>query len=200
MDADNLKQVQIIGAVVLVLVGGLLVLGAPSITGHQSLDLVMEELDITIDGSRNYLLSTKSADPFVLTSLRLSGEVVGEGRAEVYLVSGEQELLIYRNAGETEQAMDMITGFFVKEAEVKDDKGTVVSLVLQPLDPIQLPKLAELPATQYPKSGPFRQECLDTCFITMFMGPESEYELSFRMDKGTRIELSEILYTVETED
>ena len=199
---DGLKKVEVGLAVVLILSLGVFMLGNPNITGYLSLDFVMQDLDIMVGESQSIILTSTNTEPVTLTSFKLSGEIIGEGMAEVYLDNGQgQKLLVYRNAREKRKAMSTITGLFIEgEKQIENKKAEEKSyLVLNPGRMIEDAELSELAEDEEVVAGVFSNECTDTCFIKMELSDKTAYQLIFNLEPETELKLDSIVYTVETE-
>ena len=73
-------------------------LNKPSITGHVLININRQSLDIVIDESQNFLLSSDSVEPFVITSFKVSGNITGDGQVKVYIDTGRgQRVLVFEN-------------------------------------------------------------------------------------------------------
>jgi hypothetical protein len=197
---DTLKKVEVGLAVVLILSLGVFMLGKPNITGYLSLDFVMQDLNIMIADSQSLILTSTNSEPVTLTSFKLSGEIIGEGRAEVYLDNGKgQKLLVFRNAREKRKAMSTVTGLYIQGGPDNTEAEEKSYLVLNPGGIITDMDLAELAENEELVEGVFSNECEDTCYIKMELSDETAYQLIFNLEPGTGLKLDSIVYTVETE-
>ena len=198
---NKLRKIEATFAVVLILVLGAFMLGRPNITGYLSLDFVMQDLDIMMMDSQSWILSSNNPEPVTLTSFKVSGEVVGEGRVEVYLDNGQgQELLVFRNVRKKGASMSGITGLYIAGEQTGGEKTEEKSyLMLNPGRKIQDVGLTKLSEKEEIVNGVFSNECGDTCFIKMELSDKTAYQLVFKIEPGTELKLDNILYTVETE-
>ena len=57
----------------------------PSITGHVSANVYHQNLDLVINKSQNFLLSSDNLEPFIVSSLKISGNITGNGQVKVYI-------------------------------------------------------------------------------------------------------------------
>lgn len=194
-----IHQAEFFVSIALVLTLTLYLLGNPNITGFLSLDFVMQDLDMTLTQSQNYIISSDSTEPFILTSFKLSGEVIGDGIVEIYLDNNlGQQLLIYRNV-KSKGGMSMITGMVVagekNTAEGKAEKETY--LMLDPGYAIENTKINGISDDEKIVEGVFSNECTDTCFMKMELSENASYNLLFKIEPGTVLKLDNIIYTIE---
>ena len=75
----HFKKIQLGIAICLLLVAVLMLFKNPSITGHFSADFRSQTLNLAMGKSQNYMLTAISQEPFYITSLRISGEITGDG-------------------------------------------------------------------------------------------------------------------------
>jgi len=200
INPDVLKKVGLTAAIVLVLVLSSFLFGNPNITGYLSLDLVMENVDLTVDQSQGFTLSIQSTKPFILTSFKIAGEVVGDGIAEAYIDNGRgQQFLVYRNVMPIKRGMNLITGLVVTGVKLTEqataEKGSY--LLINPGNTIQDVQFQPLEEDEETVSGGFRNECVDTCFIKMEMSSDLVYKLIVKTEPGTSIKIDNVFYTID---
>ncbi len=71
---------------------------SPNITGFVSVSIYKQNVSLVIDQSQNFFLTSDNIEPFIITSFKVSGEVIGEGRVKVLIDSGKgQRLTVYNN-------------------------------------------------------------------------------------------------------
>lgn len=201
-NANTLQKIEIIVSIGLILVLTAFLLGNPNITGYLSLDFVMQDLNLTLSQSQNYIITSTNPEPFILTSFKISGEVIGDGRVEVYLDNNQgQQLLVYKNVKQKQRGMGLITGMFIAgEKQTEKEKAKKESyLVIKPGEDIQNPKMLELSEKEETVSEIFSNECTDTCFIKMELSDKIAYNLIFKIEPGTTLKLDNIVYTIEIE-
>jgi hypothetical protein len=178
--------------------------GAPGIVGFVPVEIKSQPIDITAKQTTKLVMFSEKPDQFSLTSLRLSGEVIGNGRAEIVLDNGlGQELLIYSNVKQKEG--NQITGMAVDEsqplpADVKIDNVAAEQAWIKitdsgtALDETPSQSLGEDKTTT---AGAFQNECLKTCYMNMKMKQGLYYTLKVRVDAGTEVKITELKYTLE---
>jgi len=197
----HFKKIQLGIAICLLLVAVLMLFKNPGITGHFSADFKSQTLSMTIDKSQSYMLTAVSDEPIYVTSIRMSGEVVGNGNVEIFIDNNAgQRLLLYRNVKKIEQGLSTVTGMLVGSDEESIEASEQILLVLKPLDKIEY-KGAEisLSAKEEYVSGLFNNKCADTCFIEMTLSSELGYKLTFNIEPGTMLKINKLIYTLKDE-
>ena len=187
----KIHQIEIIAAVVLLLVSIASFFPKPGITGYVSIESKKQKIDLTIANSQSYILTTRSQEPMYLTSLKLSGEVIGDGIAKAYISAKDQKILIYSNVIKKGKGLDTVTGMSkitgnVVEVDAKDEAGE--DLVIEHLENIELDELLS--------KGNFEDACVDSCFIEMLLNKDIAYQLLFYVEEGTILNINEIVYTI----
>ncbi|MBW2980811.1 hypothetical protein KY360_05335 [Candidatus Woesearchaeota archaeon] len=201
VSAHTFAKIKIGVAVTAVLALSFYLFSNPNITGYVSIDFIMQDLDITLTQSQVFTMGATNPQPFTLTSFKLSGEVIGDGRVEIYLENRQgQQLLIYRNIKSKDRGISAITGLAVEGGEPtgKAEEGTY--FVITPGQVIQNPGLMELSGKEETISGPFSDECVDTCFIRMELSSSTTYGLVFKVEPGTTLKIDRIFYTIDTDE
>ncbi|MBW2984966.1 hypothetical protein KY361_07640 [Candidatus Woesearchaeota archaeon] len=195
---DKLTKIKIAVVITAVLVLSVYIFKNPNITGYVSTDFVMQNLNLTITQSQSFTLTSTSPEPFTLTAFKLTGEVIGDGRVEIYLDNRQgQQLLIYRNLKTKDKGIGAITGFSV-EGEVEEAKKAAY-FVISPGEIIQNPELQELSEKKETVSGTFENQCSDTCFIRMELSSSTVYDIVFKVESGTSLKINNIFYTIDVE-
>jgi len=199
----KIKQAEIIAAVLLLFVGFAFLFQKPTVTGHVTAKINTQPLDITIEKSQIYSISTKSKESFIISSIKLSGEVIGDGQAKIYINNGEQNLLVYSNIIEKSHGFDSITGLgkitgnvVSIEREEDSNKEDEKRLILKPIADLKESMLDVLKEYETIKSGEFIDACVDTCFIEMEMASDLSYKLIFVVENNTKIRLNKITFTI----
>ena len=202
---DKLKKMQIFAAVSLVLISTLFLFKTPGITGHFTADFKSQVLNMQIEQSQLYLLSSNNPEPIYVSSFRLSGDVTGDGSVEVYIENNGQKLLVYKNIREKEQGLPTVTGMAVayaaepgtSEGDSSLEEETL--LLLSPKGTIEWKEELSLSATEEYVTGPFNNKCMDTCFIEMPLSSGDTYNLIFMVQPGTKLNINKITYTLKSE-
>jgi hypothetical protein len=197
---SRMVQVEIIGAIFLMLMLSLFLFKDKGITGFVPVEFTTQDMNITLDQSQSYILTSGSDAPFPLTSLKIGGEVVGDGVVEIYLDNGQgQQLLVYRNTRSKSGGMGSITGLVTQsENGTKTDVREGKWLLLSPLkDSAKGDLPVKLGRDEEASSGAFSKECRDTCFMRMEISNQLSYELIFKIDQGTQLKLNDLTYTID---
>lgn len=195
----KLHQIEIIAAVVLLLVSVASFYSKPGITGYVSVETKKQQIDLTIANSQSYVLTTNSLQPFYITNLKLSGEVIGEGIAKAYITDAQgQKILIYSNIVKKGKGlgditgMDKITGNVVgANSEDKQEED----LVIEHLENIK-GEFEEITKDEILSAGNFENACIESCFIEMLLKKDTAYQLLFYVEEGTILKVNEIAYTI----
>lgn len=193
----KIHQIEIIAAVILLLVSIASFFPKPGITGYVSVETRKQKIDLTIANSQSYILTTNSKEPFYLTSLKLSGEVIGGGIAKVYISSKDQKILIYSNVVEKERGLDAVTGMDKITGNVVgvDPETEEDSLIVEYLENI-VGEIGSVEEDESIVSGTFENQCVDSCFIEMVLNESVAYQLLFYVEEGTILRINEIIYTI----
>lgn len=183
-------------AVVLLLVSVLSFFPNTGITGFVSVETKTQELNLTIANSQSHILTTNNEKSFYLTSLKLSGKVIGEGIVKAYIDNGQgQRVLIYSNIVARRKAGLAITGMAVSTEKDAADSGAVDYLVIDYLENIEY-EPTELAKDERAIEGEFTYQCIDSCFIDMMLNKDIGYQLLFYVEEWTILKVNEMVYTV----
>jgi len=203
---DKLIKLEVGIAICLFLVGALAFFSGPGITGHVASDLNTQPVNMLIDESQLFELTTTSTETFHITSFRLSGTIIGDGIAEAYLDNGRgQQLMIFNNIKEKEKGMSGLTGITAKVVGEGTEELELIevpakkTLLIKPAEVLNQNPISSPTEEQALFDGEFDSKCTDTCFIEMELGPGLGYNLIFRMEPGTQIHLTKIQYTIKEE-
>ncbi len=178
----------------------------PGIVGFVPVEIKSQPIDLVAEEPTSFVLFSDKQEQFALTSLRLSGTVTGEGRAEILLDNGRgQELLIYSNI--KQKKGNLITGMSVTSEEegAPLPEDVPINEVAEGQAWIKITEeagLDERPAEQLGEDkkavqGEFQHACLDTCYMNMKMREGLYYMLKVRVDPGTKVKINELKYTLE---
>jgi len=173
----------------------------PGITGFVSTESHYQALDLDVDHSGTYVLKSSTGAPITLTSFSLSGSVQGTGTANVYLNNGKgTKLKIWSNTKPKSSGLGEITGVSNKitGAVVKEGEPTPAS-ILEVVPGKQLYEYEDIPEGYTPVSGPFKQECLETCLLPEDLFTNAQYELIVKLEPGTTLLIEELVYTTKEE-
>ena len=200
----KIHSIEIMVAVVLLLVSILSFFPNSGITGFVSLETKTQEINLTIANSQSYILTTGRKEPFYMTSLKLSGEVIGEGIVKAYMDNGQGErILIYSNVVKKGKGAVAITGMHgisgnavsvdseIEGSETEEEDY----LLIDYLENIE-EELGEIAEDEKTVSGKFKYQCIDSCFIDMMLSEDLGYQLLFYVEEGTILKINEIVYGV----
>ena len=183
----------------------------PTFTGYVSglnLTIYSQNLDLYVDGSQSYTLTTADGT-LHLRSFMIDGEVIGDGRVEILLDNGKgEQYLVYENI---EKKPDYsgpqmltgisggITGHAIAGEETNNEtveEKTGVWLVVQPKNTVDY-EFLPLSEDEEIISGEFYSVCKETCNMPENLFNSNTYELIFRLEKGTAVNLKEINYILQ---
>jgi hypothetical protein len=177
----------------------------PQIVGFVPVEIKSQPIDLDAKTSTSFIVFSEKEAEFALTSLRLSGEVIGEGRAEIVLDNGlGQELAIYSNIKQKEG--NMITGMSVSDeptqlpenANIEDVPAEQAWFKITPSEnPLAETPRKEVSDDKRTISGKFQYECGEACYMSMKMRKGLFYTLKVRLDAGTEVKINELKYTLE---
>lgn len=191
----KIHQIEIIAAVVLLLVSIASFFPKAGITGFVSVETKKQRIDLTIANSQSYILTTNSEEPFYLTSLKVSGEVIGKGLVKAYITNQDQKILIYSNTVKKEQGLDTITGMNKITGNVVGTDSETEELIIEHLENIEA-ELGEIAEDERLFTGGFENQCIDSCFIEMLLNKDTAYQLLFHVEEGTILKINEVIYTI----
>ncbi|MCX6774794.1 MAG: hypothetical protein NTY99_01745 [DPANN group archaeon] len=190
----NIYKVEL--AIIIVLVMAIpLILIKPSLTGFVSSDVQRQAIDLNLDGSKVIHMHTASMQPFALDYLSVSGEIVGDGDAAVYLRNSKGDLLmVYSNIGKPAKK-DLITGFAVSSGAAASDTSNQVineTMVLGDGESIAWP--GDLGFST--GGGSFGRTCLETCFLDPASWTGNSWDIVAYVEPGTQLKITELSYTL----
>jgi len=207
MEESNKKKfygIELTVAVVLILFGIISLIPNPGITGYVSVELKAQEINLTIANSQIYILTTNSEEPFYLTSLQLTGEIIGDGIVKAFVDNGQgQKILIFSNIIEKGKGMESITGITGMDAITGNVVGTDQEiqnegdyLVIEYLENIE-EELGEIAEDERLVAGNFKNKCAETCNIQMLLNEETGYQLLFYVEERTILKIDKIVYNIK---
>lgn len=175
------------------------------IVGFVPVEIKSQPINLVAKEPTSFVVFSEKDEQHLLTSLRLSGTVTGDGRAEILLDNGlGQELLIYTNV--KQKKGNLITGMSVSdEGEPLPEDAKIVEIAPQQawfkITPSEKP-LGERPTGEIgddKQAGPgeFQHSCVDTCYMSMVMRKGLFYTLKVRVDAGTEVSINELKYTLD---
>ena len=164
----------------ILLVFALIVSTGPSITGFMASETYTQKINLELSESKIIGIDSLSSEPLKLSSLKLSGKVIGEGPVEIYLVDGSKRLLVYSNLQEKQKGLPQITGAATGSVRLSV-KETLNGQVIKP-------------ENYDTEQGFFNQECEETCFLNE--QESSFHDLEIWVQPGTKVRITELKYSV----
>jgi len=162
----------------------LLIPNKPEIIGFSDVNIHRQTVNLALDHSQSF--SLESDTPAIITSLSISGEVLGRGSASVYLVDSEGNTKkVFDNA---RRGMSLVTGFY-------GEKYLPVQSMESAAPILELTESSDVSGFEKQEnvfSGEFVASCKDTCVIDTI---ESSYNLVAYVEPGTTLIIDEIDYT-----
>lgn len=162
----------------------LLIPDNPAIIGFSDVSVHKQSVNLAIDNSMSFILETKN--PVTITSLSVSGEVLGPGSASVYLIDKDgNRHKVFSNG---QKGMSLITGFYGEESKLANTveiKEPILEIKKGSLIDIVEPVKNAVP-------GEFISACSDTCSLK---SDSNSFELVAYVEPGTILIINEIDYT-----
>lgn len=150
-----------------------------SVTGFAT----VQSFDIPLDTSiiRSERFELRGAEPFSVSALSISGEIIGEGAVVIELVSHEGKKIVYSNLNVDPRKINLLTTDFNDEAPI-----------------LVIPKgeLAGYPARKEGQRG--REGVFDECGEACKLHPawnQQSYELQVFVEPGTTVLLRRARFT-----
>lgn len=178
----------------------------PSITGHVPANIYTQNLNLVINESQNFLLTSDNLEPFVITSFKISGNITGNGQVKIYIDTGRgQKILVYDNIVQKKDAqagLSEITGSITDKSVKnvtgkntgKDDKWLVIKPIKTLLEKEAFDEVSD---EEILVKGDFNRQCIETCLIRMEISRKIAYRLIFLVENGTVLKINEIVYQTE---
>ncbi len=155
----------------------------PNIIGFSDVNIHRQKVNLAADHSKSFVVTTK--EPVSITSLSVSGEVLGQGAASVYLIDKNgNKRKVFSNE---QKGMRLITGFYGEDAEVANSIKTQ-----EPV--LHIKEESSIEFTENVKNavpGEFISVCSDTCSLE----ESDSFKLLTYVEPGTTLIISEIDYT-----
>lgn len=165
----------------------LLIPGRPDIIGYSDVQVHRQNIALAVDSSRSFTIQPRES--VALTSLSVSGEVLGPGAVSVYLVNQQgDKLRVFSNE---KKGRNLITGFF------GEDSNTQNSIALsEPVLEIKESAVLEgFESAEDSFPGRFSFACKDSCDLKNSDSGSEVYELVAYVEPGTTLIISELDYT-----
>jgi len=179
----------------------------PVWTGHVSADFVEKDTQVLIIQDQDYRITSVNNTPLYLTSLMVSGKVIGRGEVVIYLATGEgKRHIVWRNTKDTENVR-RINAYMPVRPEIQLTAKNEVE-IHPDLYPDELQAYLELLAAEINETGErdvlinyiinsedgiiFQNACKETCILNPTRA--SSYTLEFEVEPGTIAYVSKIVY------
>ncbi|MEM2956303.1 MAG: hypothetical protein QW041_01885 [Candidatus Pacearchaeota archaeon] len=198
----------------------------PYITGYvTSKDTFIDVLNIKTDKSIEYQWTPEN--PGTITSLRVSGELSGNGNAKIYIETSQEKKLIYESS-QGESLASILTGLSIApteeeqeeaEKEIKEAEKANEKKTKEESQPEKVSETPEAPTEEAQKEQPEQPEenataeeniteeekekikfddvCIETCSVEL---NETKYKIIIETDSGTELKLQKIIYTLKKEE
>ena len=176
----------------------------PSITGHGVLELNTQLVDLTISKNKDYYFTTNSKESFYVTSLKLTGEVTGDGQVSVYLQPNNgQRLKMFSNIKKKDRGLTSITmvatGTQGKPKPIKVEQSTATNdkqLVIKPMTGYVRGNgvFEDLMQGQKLEQGYFSEKCEDACLMNMEFSKTITHKIIVSVEPGTTLRINKITY------
>lgn len=165
-----------------------------NITGHVAASYSVSDVKIAVESNQTYLL--KIDEP--LQTILISGKVIGEGSAKVFLGYDKERYLIYsRLVG---NSLNEITGMVASgdtihynEDNKNSDEDKEVNVYLELL--LGSKKEGLYDELNEKQGHQFKDVCMETCFLPSLQ--KEKYYLIIETDLGTSLLIDKIVYVTE---
>lgn len=216
MFENSLKRQLHITAVVLFMgaVMAYLLFTDSAITGHVSADYSINDVEVVVVKNQSHTLSSVDGSEIILNSVMVTGKIVGDGTASIFLEGNGEKLLIFTNEQRTPP---LITGFAVRDGNMvfESEQEVAVEEQIEELDmhAEEFDVFLELLESEVEQEEDkkevlldfvrtadgvnFANRCIETC--ALFGMKSSSYRFVFEVEQGTAMLVDEIMYSIEKE-
>jgi hypothetical protein len=175
-----------------------LVFSRPEIVGYASTNVHSQDLNLVVEQSQRFYLRSLIPEPVHLTSLTMSGEVIGEGIVTIYLENefGRRNL-VYKNVKRKDSTHNRITGTAIIGGSITGnsiqahDDNPILDLLEGPV----LSGYEFLHPAYRTVSGEFHHVCVESCLLQARTFEGNRFILDFLIEPGTKLKIKEIVYT-----
>lgn len=178
------------------------VFSKPEIIGYASTNIHNQDLNLVLDNSQSFYLRA-IGQPVHLTSLTISGEVIGSGTASVYLDNEEGiKYTVFKNMKRKDSTNNRITGTNIAQSGLSGLSVTANAIppkeelpVLDLLEGNTIPGFEPVRPGYKTIEGQFNHACVDSCLLhgDDFVG--QRFRLDFFVEPGTRLVIKDMVYT-----
>lgn len=163
----------------------LLIPGRPDIIGYSDVQVHRQNIALAVDSSRSFTIQPRES--IALTSLSVSGEVLGPGAVNVYLVNPQgDKLRVFSNE---KKSRNLITGFFGEDSDVQNS----IALSEPVLEIKESGTVDGFESSEDSSPGRFSFACKDSCDLKD--SGSGAYALVAYVEPGTTLIISELDYT-----
>jgi hypothetical protein len=153
-------------------------------TGYAVYDFNRIEVGEILKGDDTLSIATVDGSGLPIGSVEISGQVIGEGAASVYLQSGGKWLLVFSNRDDFTRPGFMIVGPVLKEKVIESDVVKKDNLLRIKINGVEKPELANSDIWDVPST------CWESCRI--FDYGQDELLLYFDIEDGTGFFLDKV--------
>ncbi len=175
-----------------------LVFSRPEIIGYASTSIHSQDLNLVVEQSQRFYLRSLGPAPVHLTSLTISGEIIGDGTAAVYL-DNERGMrnLVYKNTKRKDSTHNRITGIATGGSILTGNsiQAADANPVLDLLEGPELPGYELLHPAYKTVKGEFYHICADSCLLQARTFEGNRFVSEFFVEPGTKLIIKEIVYT-----
>ncbi|MBW3004968.1 hypothetical protein KY310_04000 [Candidatus Woesearchaeota archaeon] len=175
-----------------------LVFSRPEIVGYASTNVHSQDLNLVVEQSQRFYLRSLVPEPVHLTSLTISGEIVGKGTVSIYLDNENgRRNIVYKNIKRKDSTHNRITGVSIMGGSLTgnsiqtEDENPVLDLLEGPV----LSGYEFLHPNYNTVAGEFHHVCVESCLLQARTFEGYRFAIDFFIEPGTKIKIKEIVYT-----
>lgn len=179
----------------------------PEVIGYASTNIHSQPINIKVDQSKSFYL--ESDVPVHLTSMSLSGKIIGSGTVAVYLSNTlGARVLIFENTKKASSRINQITGNmptaggFYMFSRMSGSSVTGDALpakesppALRLLEGERLSGFEPLKQGYLTIAGVFNYACMNSCILREDDFTGNRFKLDFYIQPGTQVDITEMMYT-----
>ena len=166
-----------------------------SITGFLSTETQRQQVNLQITQSSSFILKNSASTPMSLTHFSITGSVVGEGAAQVFLKDGNRQVLVYSNIDKKKKGLTGITGQFVNSQSPESE----ITNYLQISELEALQTIPTVPEGYETIEELFKDSCSESCALPVEFYNDEGYTLNVLVSPGTTLNIDEIDYIAAKE-
>jgi hypothetical protein len=166
-----------------------------SITGFVSTETQRQQVNLEISQSTSFLLKNVIDAPLSVMHLSITGSVVGDGAAQVFLKDGARQVLVYSNIHKKKTGLIGITGSFVDVPAPTGEQGKFIEILQG--DSIQT--TPTVPEGYETAEESFKDSCVESCTLSAEFYNNEGYTLDVLVSPETTINIDEIDFILAKE-